>query len=183
MLILASSSISRANLLKTAKIDFKQVGFDYDENLDKNISPFLYVQKIVLEKEKQFLSALSKDFQNQNLLFADSIVCIDEKILTKAKDKKEAYEMLALQNGKYASILSAFLLVKPEKRVFSLSKTTLYFKNFDENALNDYVENNFYKSKAGCIMCEGFHQNFITQQVGNLSTALGLDIQTLKAYL
>ncbi len=30
---------------------------------------------------------------------------------------------------------------------------------------------------------EGFHQNFITQQVGNLSTALGLDIQTLKAYL
>ncbi|EAK1403635.1 septum formation inhibitor Maf, partial [Campylobacter jejuni] len=27
------------------------------------------------------------------------------------------------------------------------------------------------------------HQNFITQQVGNLSTALGLDIQTLKAYL
>ncbi|EIS4019732.1 septum formation inhibitor Maf, partial [Campylobacter jejuni] len=26
-------------------------------------------------------------------------------------------------------------------------------------------------------------QNFITQQVGNLSTALGLDIQTLKAYL
>ncbi|EAJ7529406.1 Maf-like protein [Campylobacter jejuni subsp. doylei] len=183
MLILASSSISRANLLKTAKIDFKQVGFDYDENLDKNISPFLYVQKIVLEKEKQFLSALSKDFQNQNLLFADSIVCIDEKILTKAKDKKEAYEMLALQNGKYASILSAFLLVKPEKRVFSLSKTTLYFKNFDENALNDYVENNLYKSKAGCIMCEGFHQNFITQQIGNLSTALGLDIQTLKAYL
>ncbi|EEG5257031.1 septum formation inhibitor Maf, partial [Salmonella enterica subsp. enterica serovar Typhi] len=117
------------------------------------------------------------------LLFADSIVCIDEKILTKTKDKKEAYEMLALQNGKYASILSAFLLVKPEKRVFSLSKTTLYFKNFDENALRDYVENDLYKGKAGCIMCEGFHQNFITQQVGNLSTALGLDIQTLKAYL
>lgn len=106
-----------------------------------------------------------------------------KKILTKVKDKKEAYEMLALQNGKYASILSAFLLVKPEKRVFSLSKTTLYFKNFDENALRDYVENDLYKGKAGCIMCEGFHQNFITQQVGNLSTALGLDIQTLKAYL
>ena len=174
MLILASSSISRANLLKTAKIDFRQVSFDYDENLNKNISPFLYVQKIVLEKERQFLSTLGKDFQNQNMLFADSIVCID---------KKEAYEMLALQNGKYASILSAFLLVKPEKRVFSLSKTTLYFKNFDENALRDYVENDLYKGKAGCIMCEGFHQNFITQQVGNLSTALGLDIQTLKAYL
>ncbi len=153
MLILASSSISRANLLKTAKIDFRQVSFDYDENLNKNISPFLYVQKIVLEKERQFLSTLGKDFQNQNLLFADSIVCIDEKILTKAKDKKEAYEMLALQNGKYASILSAFLLVKPEKRVFSLSKTTLYFKNFDENALRDYVENDLYKEQKGLFVC------------------------------
>lgn len=183
MLILASSSISRANLLKKEKIDFKQISFNYDENLDKNISPFLYVQKIVLEKERQFLNTLAKDFQNRSLLFADSIVCIDEKILTKAKDKEEAYEMLALQNGKYASILSAFLLVKPEKRVFSLSKTTLYFKNFDENALKNYVENDLYKGKAGCIMCEGFHQNFITQQVGNLSAALGLDIQTLKAYL
>lgn len=49
------------------------------KNLNKNISPFLYVQKIVLEKERQFLSTLGKDFQNQNLLFADSIVCIDEK--------------------------------------------------------------------------------------------------------
>ncbi|HDZ5065458.1 TPA: septum formation inhibitor Maf [Campylobacter jejuni] len=183
MLVLASSSISRANLLKEAKIDFRQVSFDYDENLDKNILPFLYVQKIVLEKERQFLGALAKDFQNQSLLFADSIVCVDEKILTKARDKKEAYEMLALQSGKHASILSAFLLVKPEKRVFSLSKTTLYFKNFDENALKDYIESGLYKGKAGCIMCEGFHQNFITQQVGNLSTALGLDIQTLKAYL
>lgn len=181
MLILASNSISRANLLKEAGIDFKQVGFDYDENLDKNTLPFLYVQKIVLEKERQFLDALN--FQNQNLLFADSIVCVDEKILTKAKDKKEAYEMLSFQSGKSASVLSAFLLVKPEKRVFSLSKTTLYFKNFDENALKDYVENDLYKGKAGCIMCEGFHQNFITQQVGNLSTALGLDIETLKAYL
>ncbi len=122
------------------------------KNLNKNISPFLYVQKIVLEKERQFLSTLGKDFQNQNLLFADSIVCIDEKILTKAKDKKEAYEMLALQNGKYASILSAFLLVKPEKRVFSLSKTTLYFKNFDENALRDYVENDLIKARR-VVLC------------------------------
>lgn len=94
MLILASSSISRANLLKTAKIDFRQVSFDYDENLNKNISPFLYVQKIVLEKERQFLSTLGKDFQNQNLLFADSIVCIDEKFLPKQRIKKKLMKCL-----------------------------------------------------------------------------------------
>jgi len=182
MLILASTSLSRAALLEQAGIKFKQISLDYKENLSKEQKPSSYVQKIVLEKERQFL-ATHENLKDENLLFADSIVCIGEKILTKARDKKEAYEMLALQSGKYASILSAFLLQTSQKRVFSLSKTTLYFKNFDENALKAYVENELYKGKAGCIMCEGFHQNFIIQQVGRLSTALGLDIETLKAYL
>ncbi|RQD67294.1 septum formation inhibitor Maf [Campylobacter hepaticus] len=183
MLILASSSISRVRLLEQAKIDFKQLKLDYQENLEKNVTPAFYVQNIVLQKEKQFLQLLKKDFQDCNLLFADSIVCAGEKILTKAQSKKEAYEMLALQDGKSASVLSAFLLIKPQQRVFSLSKTSFYFRNFDKNALKNYVESDLYKGKAGCMMCEGFHRDFIIKQIGNLSTALGLDIQTLKAYL
>ena len=91
--------------------------------------------------------------------------------------------MLDLQNGKYASILSAFLLKNSKQTIFSLSKTTLYFKKFDDNDLKNYVENDLYKDKAGAIMCEGFHKKYIIKQEGNLSTALGLDIQTLKAYL
>ncbi|EGA3414417.1 septum formation inhibitor Maf, partial [Campylobacter coli] len=70
-----------------------------------------------------------------------------------------------------------------KKRVFSLSKTTLYFSKFDPRDLKDYVENGFYKGKAGAIMCEGFHKNYIIKQEGNLNTALGLDTQNLKAYL
>ncbi len=183
MIILASSSISRANLLRVANIDFRQVGFDYDENLSKNLLPGLYVQKIVLEKEKQFLNHFKDEFKDEILLFADSIVCVNDKILTKAKDKEEAYEMLALQNNYKASILSAFLLNSKEKRIFSLSKTTLYFKEFNENTLKEYVESGTFKGKAGVIMCEGFHKNYIYKQTGNLSTALGLDTKTLKAYL
>ncbi|MGH2327332.1 septum formation inhibitor Maf [Campylobacter taeniopygiae] len=183
MLILASSSSSRAKLLREENIEFKQITFNYDENLNKNILASLYVQNVVIQKEKQFFAAFEKDFENGTVLFADSIVCVGDKILTKAKDKNEAYEMLALQDGKSVSILSAFLLVNTQKRVFSLSKTTLYFRKFDENALRDYVENNLFQGKAGCIMHEGFHGQFIKKQIGNSSTALGLDIQTLKAYL
>ncbi|TKX32157.1 septum formation inhibitor Maf [Campylobacter estrildidarum] len=183
MLILASSSSSRAKLLQEENIEFKQIAFDYDENLNKNILASSYVQNVVLEKEKQFFATFEKDFINETVLFADSIVCVGDKILTKAKNKDEAYKMLALQDGKNASILSAFLLVNARKRVFSLSKTTLYFKEFEKNALKDYVENDFYQGKAGCIMCEGFHGQFILKQIGNSSTALGLDTQTLKAYL
>lgn len=103
MLILASSSVSRSNLLKEAKIEFQQISFDYDENLDKNLKPSIYVQKIVLEKERQFCTTYEEKFKDETLLFADSIVCIGDKILTKANTKEEACEMLDLQDGKCAS--------------------------------------------------------------------------------
>lgn len=183
MIILASSSVSRAELLKKEKIDFKQVEFNYNENLDKSLPASIYVQKIVLEKERQFYAKFQAKFQNDNVLFADSIVRAGETILTKAHTKEEAYEMLILQSGNSVDILSAFLLKAPQKRIFSLSKTTLFFKEFDEKQIKAYIQSGLYKGKAGAIMCEGFHKNYIIQHSGNLNTALGLDTDTLKTYL
>lgn len=129
MLILASSSVSRSNLLKEAKIEFQQISFDYDENLDKNLKPSIYVQKIVLEKERQFCTTYEEKFKDETLLFVDSIVCIGDKILTKANTKEEACEMLDLQDGKCASILSAFLLKNLKKKSFlSFKNNALFFK-------------------------------------------------------
>lgn len=183
MLYLVSSSSSRATLLENAGIAFTQIQFDFDENLEKNIPANAYVQRVVLEKEKQFCAKLDKEFEDKTLLFADSIVCAKNQILTKAKSKEEAYKMLALQSNENASILSAFVLKSPQKKVFSLSKTTLFFKEFQSKDLENYVENGLYEGKAGAIMCEGFHKKYIIKQLGNLSTALGLDTLTLKAYL
>lgn len=129
MLILASSSVSRSNLLKETKIEFQQISFDYDENLDKNLKPSIYVQKIVLEKERQFCTTYEEKFKDETLLFADSIVCIGDKILTKANTKEEAYEMLGLQDGKYASILSAFLLKNLKKEFSLFQKQRFIFQN------------------------------------------------------
>lgn len=153
------------------------------KNLDKNLKPSIYVQKIVLEKERQFCTTYEEKFKDETLLFADSIVCIGDKILTKANTKEEAYEMLGLQDGKYASILSAFLLKNLKKEFSLFQKQRFIFQKFDPRDLKDYVENGFYKGKAGAIMCEGFHKNYIIKQEGNLNTALGLDTQNLKAYL
>lgn len=183
MLYLISSSSSRANLLKDAGIVFTQIKFNFNENLEKNIPTSTYVQRVVLEKEKQFCTELNADFKDKTLLFADSIACVKDQILTKAKNKEEAYRMLNLQSSSNVSILSTFILKSPQKRIFSLSKTTLFLKEFGRKDLENYVESGLYKGKAGAISCEGFHKKYIMKQLGNSSTALGLDIQTLKAYL
>lgn len=94
MLILASSSISRSNLLKEAKIEFQQISFDYDEKFRQNLKPSIYVQKIVLEKERQFCTTYEEKFKDETLLFADSIVCIGDKILLRQIPKKKLVKCL-----------------------------------------------------------------------------------------
>jgi len=181
MLYLISSSNSRKALLKEAGIDFEQRIFDYDENISINLSPALYVQKVVSEKQKQFCTQV--ELKDSQLLFADSIVSVYDQILTKPKNATQALEMLKLQSNNIVSVWSAFLLTSAFKTIFSLSKTSFIFKEFDPKDLSTYIQSGLYQGKAGALMCEGFHKKYIIKQVGNLSTALGLDTQSLKAYL
>ncbi|WP_139451585.1 septum formation inhibitor Maf [Campylobacter armoricus] len=180
MLYLASSSPSRATLLKEANIAFKQIIINYDENLVKKEKPSSYVQKIVLEKEKQFFA----QYPNfKNVLLADSIVCVENEILTKAKDDEEAFRMLNMQNGKNISVLSAMILILENKKIYNLSKCDLILDKFNSKDMQEYIDSKLYKSKAGAVMCEGFHKKYIKKIIGHQSTAFGLNIELLKAFL
>ncbi|WP_291949566.1 septum formation inhibitor Maf [Campylobacter sp.] len=178
MLYLASSSTSRANLLKKANIDFEQIFFDYDENIKKD-SPYLYVQKVVLEKQKQFFI---KNSNFKNILFADSIVCIENEILTKAKNDDEAFKMLNMQSGKKISVLSAMILILKDKKIINLSKSDMVLDHFEKSDMINYIDSKLYQNKAGAVMIEGFHKKYIKKIIGNQSTILGLNIEILKAF-
>ena len=107
MITLASSSPTRANLLKDAGIEFKQISCSFDESMiAKSLKPEIYVQNVVKAKKEQFLMANGK---LTNLLFADSCVACRDKILGKAKDENEALAMLNLQSGNECSVYTAMI--------------------------------------------------------------------------
>lgn len=54
---------------------------------------------------------------------------------------------------------------------------------FDLKDMQEYVESKLYQGKAGAVMCEGFHKKYIKKIIGHQSTALGLNIELLKAFL
>jgi len=61
MITLASSSPTRANLLKNARIEFKQISCSFDESMiAKELKPEIYVQNVVKAKKEQFLMANGK---------------------------------------------------------------------------------------------------------------------------
>ena len=181
MIILASSSVTRAKVLQDHGVKFEQVFFDYDEGgVDKNLPPHVYVQKIVAAKKEQFLKANSGV---KNVVFADSVVVCDDKILGKAKDEKEAFKMLKMQSENTARIVTAMIFLGEKFELFNVSFAEYKFAKFDEADLQNYLSGDLWRGKAGAMTIENFNKKYILSQNGETSTAMGLNVKILKAFL
>ena len=181
MIILASSSVTRAKVLQDHGVKFEQVFFDYDESgVDKNLPPHVYVQKIVAAKKEQFLKA---NDGVKNVVFADSVVVCDGKILGKAKDEQEALKMLQMQSGNTARIVTAMIFLGEKFELFNVSFAEYKFAKFDEADLQNYISGDLWRGKAGAMTIENFNKKYILSQNGETSTAMGLNVKILKAFL
>nr|WP_314468548.1 septum formation inhibitor Maf [uncultured Campylobacter sp.] len=181
MIILASSSVTRAKVLRDHGVKFEQVFFDYDEGgIDKNLLPHVYVQKVVAAKKEQFLKA---NENVKNVVFADSVVVCDGKILGKAKDEQEALKMLKMQSGSTARIVTAMIFLGEKFELFNVSFAEYKFAKFDEADLLNYLSGDLWQGKAGAMTIENFNKKYILSQNGETSTAMGLNVKILKAFL
>lgn len=180
MIYLASSSKTRAKILKNFNIDFKQINFKYDESKIIKIKPLTYAYNVVCAKYKQF----KKAYPNlSNLVFADSSVVVDNEIFGKAKDDDEALYMLKKQSDNKASVITAMIYESGDFKLINLSVATFKFDKFDKSDLQNYIDKKEYLGKAGAMMIEGFNKKYILNKCGNISTAMGLNAEILKAYL
>ena len=95
-IILASASERRQELLKRLVSDFDIIISNFDENkVDFRGSIDEYVKEIALGKAMDVRNRVSKD---SIIISADTIVTLDNKILGKPKDEKEAFKMLKSLN-------------------------------------------------------------------------------------
>ena len=69
------------------------------------------------------------------------------------------------------------------KKIIDISQTTYSFREFDRDALEEYLKSGEWIGKAGACMVEGFCKPYIEEVRGYESTAMGLNIEVLKAFL
>ena len=181
MIVLASSSASRALILKEHGVEFIHVCIEYDESLDMNLPPAKYATNITNNKAKQFFDKFKNRYDR--VLFADSSVVSQGVILGKAKDEMEARYMLNLQSDNLTSVYTAMKFISQKISIDMLSVASYKFSKFDEDDLERYIASNLWRDKAGAMMIEGFNKKYIKYQKGNKPTAMGLDIVNLKAFL
>lgn len=173
-MILCSSSLTRAKLLRKAGIEFIQKSCEFDEDSIKSTDPYEFVVLASYGKFKKCCECF-----NDDIIAADTIVTDGRRILRKAKDEKEAREILLLQSGREIKIVTS-MWIRFKGQIFGRVDETIYkFKEFDKKELEEYLKSKEWRGKAGACMVEGFCKKYIKEVKGYESTAMGLCVEEL----
>jgi septum formation protein len=181
MIRLASQSETRAMLLRDAGIGFLQESVDFNEEQVVASSPKNFVYQATLGKYRANLDAFG--CEDYPLLVADTVVTSQAQILRKARCVDDARNILMTQSGSVTSIITCMIYKTPELELVDISSTDYRFRSFDQEALEQYLDSGEWRGKAGACMVEGFCKPYIDDVRGFESTAMGLSVEVLKAFL
>jgi len=181
MILLASSSKTRALLLKEAGIEFIQKSVEFDEEKIIADTPKNFVYQATLGKYKANVEAFG--YEDMPLLVADTVVTSQGQILRKARCVDDARNILMTQSGSVTSIITCMIYHSKKQKIVDISQTDYIFRPFDMEQLEKYLASGLWRGKAGACMVEGFCKEYIKEVKGYESTAMGLNTHILKRFL
>jgi len=185
MLVLASASPRRQDLLRNAGIPFTVQPADIDETPLPNESPVACVERLAREKTL----AISKLRPLDLVLGADTTVVVNGVMLAKPADAEDAGRMLRLLSGCTHQVITGVCLAAPQPETkkqdqrtenFELktaSETTLVtFATLSDADIRDYVATGEPKDKAGAYAIQGIASRWIPRIEGDYSNVVGLPV-------
>ena len=177
MLILASKSPRRKELMEYMGEEFEIKSAQVDESYDENLSPAQVVEYL------SCIKAMPLKNEEDIVIGADTVVAIDGKILGKPKDENDAFLMLKTLSGKEHKVYTGVTLIKGEKvKTFSV-ETKVYFYPLTDNEINEYIKTGEPMDKAGSYGIQGKGCLLIEKIDGDYFNVVGLPVSRLKKEL
>lgn len=180
ILYLASKSPRRRKLIKLLNIPVKTFTVDVKESFNEKESFLKNAKRIALEK----LEAAKIKVKQGVILTADTIVVLEDLILGKPKDEKDAFKMLKSLSGKEHIVYTAFAIFdyEKEKTIVDYEKTKVKFRKLTDEEILEYVKSGSPLDKAGAYgIQDDFGAVFIEKINGCYYNVVGLPLQ--KVYL
>ena len=172
MIILASASPRRKELLERYNVPFCIIKSDVIENIEPGLSPKEVVKHLSKIKACDVFDKHPNDF----VIGADTIVVIDDLILGKPKDRNDARRMLSLLKGRAHSVMTAVTFASSNEIKTILSESRVYFNDISEEEINDYIDTAEPYDKAGAYAIQGMAAKFISHIDGDYNTIVGFPI-------
>ena len=179
MLILASQSPRRRELLSMLGLDFQIFTADIDETMD----PALSVQDAVAEVCRRKAEAVGKDHPGDLIIAADTIVVLENRILGKPRSEEEACAMLQSLSGRQHTVMTAFCLWQDGCTDTHVEKTHVRFRTLSAEEIAAYVATGSPMDKAGAYGIQDQASIFVEALDGDYYNVMGLPLCSLTKCL
>lgn len=180
-IILASASPRRAELLKSAQLDFEVSVPNIDEKKFDGESPEDLVKRLSLSKAK----AVSAKFPEHWVLGADTTVALAGKIFEKPKDEADAEAMLLELSAKEHEVWGGIALVHRPTAQEAVEAHVSYveFVKISTEDARSYVATGEPLDKAGAYGIQAGAARFVSKIRGSYTNIVGLNLSALLAKL
>tara|TARA_B100001996_G_scaffold45824_1_gene33069 strand:- start:325 stop:930 length:606 start_codon:yes stop_codon:yes gene_type:complete len=187
-IILASKSLVRKKILEENGIKCIVEPSNIDEDLIKesllkeNLTPKLISKNLAELKANQVSQK-----KNENLVLgADSIINLNEEIISKPSNREEALTILKKLNGQKHQLISSICVSKNGSMIWNYTDiATLTMKQMSDEELKSYLDK--IKDKElyayNVYQIEGEGRFLFSKIEGDENTIMGLPIKQIKEYL
>lgn len=184
MLILASASPRRSDLLLQAGVRFEVQAAHIDETQGEGEAPAAYVRRLAMEKAM----AVWELRPEATVLGADTTVVLShrgstgdgrgftQEILSKPTDRADAERMLRALSGRVHHVMTGVAVVSPRGAMAHVETTAVFFEAVDEVELAEYLASGDSMDKAGAYGIQGYAARWISRIEGDFFNVVGLPI-------
>ncbi|HEU5453405.1 MAG TPA: Maf family protein [Terriglobales bacterium] len=181
ILVLASASPRRQELLRNAGFEFVVRPAHIPENRLAGEHPEAYVKRLAREKartvwEKEFNAKDAKERKAVMVLGADTTVVVDEHVLEKPRDARDAARMLRLLSGRTHQVMTGVCLVAEGVEKMGCEITQVTFSRLSESDIAGYIATGEPMDKAGAYAIQGIASRWIPRIEGDYGNVVGLPV-------
>jgi septum formation protein len=187
MLILASASPRRRELLAQAGFTFQVHPAHIPEDLLPGEYPIAYVTRLAREKAQAVFERLAADSNatrdNLAVLGADTTVTVDDQILGKPTGAADAARMLRLLSGRTHRVATGVALATAQGTEVAAEVTAVRFVTLSATEIDAYVATGEPMDKAGAYAIQGRAARWIPRIEGCYFNVVGLPLALVSALL
>jgi septum formation protein len=177
-LILASASPRRAEILRSAGLQFTVLSSAVDETPMPNEVPQDLVHRLALAKAEL---VAARALGPAIVVAADTAVVLEGTILGKPRTSEDARQMLAKLSGRTHSVMTGVALIRlpdAERREF-IETTQVHFASVSNEEILKYLASGEPFDKAGAYAIQGLGGRFVPRIDGCYFNVVGLPLARL----
>ncbi len=178
MLILASGSPRRKELLKKITPDFRVVVSDIDE---KSIQATARELPVKISKMKAY--AVFSKFPEDTILASDTVVLVDNEIIGKPIDHEDAKQILKRLSGKAHLVITGYTIISKNYELSRSVVSKVYFKELSDDLIDRYVRSGSPMDKAGAYGIQDKDFPLVDHIEGSYDNVMGFPTEDIIKHL